>query len=87
MATTSFEILVALVLDVHALVLHLFDVYWSEDERTLVDVFFTAAAVGLLILGLHLLMFFCRCSIPTTPWCCGPKWAACWLCCWLWCYC
>lgn len=42
----------ALVLDEFALVLHLRDVYWSEQGRTSVDAVFLAAAVfGLLLLG------------------------------------
>jgi hypothetical protein len=48
----------ALVLDEYALILHLSDVYWEEDGRTSVDAVFAAVAVaGLLILGLHPLMF------------------------------
>jgi len=42
----------ALVLDEFALILHLRDVYWSEQGRTSVDaVFLAAAAFGLLLLG------------------------------------
>jgi hypothetical protein len=42
----------ALVLDEFALVLHLRDVYWSEQGRTSVDAVFLAVAVfGLLLLG------------------------------------
>jgi hypothetical protein len=42
----------ALVLDEFALVLHLRDVYWSEQGRTSVDAVFLAGAVlGLLLLG------------------------------------
>lgn len=49
----------ALVLDEFALVLHLSDVYWSQDGRTSVDAVFAAAAVaGLLILGFNPLSFF-----------------------------
>jgi len=49
----------ALVLDEFALILHLQDVYWSEDGRTSVDAVFAAVAVaGLLILGLNPLSFF-----------------------------
>lgn len=49
----------ALVLDEYALILHLSDVYWEEDGRTSVDAVFAAVAVaGLLIMGLHPLMFF-----------------------------
>ena len=44
----------ALVLDEFALILHLQDVYWSEDGRTSVDAVFVAAAVaGLLVLGFN----------------------------------
>jgi hypothetical protein len=54
-----FGIGAALVLDEYALILHLSDVYWSEDGRTSVDAVFAAVAVaGLLIMGLHPLMFF-----------------------------
>jgi hypothetical protein len=54
-----FGIGAALVLDEYALILHLSDVYWEEDGRTSVDAVFAAVAVGgLLVLGLHLLMFF-----------------------------
>jgi hypothetical protein len=53
-----FGIGAALVLDEYALILHLSDVYWEEDGRTSVDAVFAAVAVaGLLILGLHPLMF------------------------------
>ncbi|MCV7015931.1 hypothetical protein H7I40_26375 [Mycolicibacterium madagascariense] len=49
----------ALVLDEFALILHLQDVYWSEDGRTSVDAVFAAVAVaGLLILGFNPLSFF-----------------------------
>jgi heme/copper-type cytochrome/quinol oxidase subunit 4 len=49
----------ALVLDEFALILHLQDVYWSEDGRTSVDAVFAAIAVaGLLILGFNPLSFF-----------------------------
>ena len=48
----------ALVLDEFALILHLEDVYWSEDGRTSVDAVFAAVAVaGLLILGFNPLSF------------------------------
>jgi hypothetical protein len=58
-AATIFGIGAALVLDEYALILHLSDVYWSEDGRTSVDAVFAAVAVaGLLIMGLHPLMFF-----------------------------
>ena len=54
-----FGIGAALVLDEYALILHLSDVYWSEDGRTSVDAVFAAVAVaGRLIMGLHPLMFF-----------------------------
>lgn len=54
-----FGIGAALVLDEYALILHLSDVYWEEDGQTSVDAVFAAVAVGgLLVLGLHPLMFF-----------------------------
>lgn len=57
-AAILFGIGAALVLDEYALILHLSDVYWEEDGRTSVDAVFAAVAVaGLLILGLHPLMF------------------------------
>ncbi len=47
-----FGIGVALVLDEFALILHLQDVYWSEEGRTSVDAIFVAiSVVGLLLLG------------------------------------
>jgi hypothetical protein len=59
LAATLFGIGAALVLDEYALILHLSDVYWEEDGRTSVDAVFAAAAVaGLLMMGLHPLMFF-----------------------------
>jgi len=59
MAATFFGIGAALVLDEYALILHLSDVYWEEDGRASVDAVFAAVAVaGLLIMGLHPLMFF-----------------------------
>jgi len=59
LAATVFGIGAALVLDEYALILHLSDVYWEEDGRTSVDAVFAAVAVaGLLIMGLHPLMFF-----------------------------
>jgi hypothetical protein len=59
LAATFFGIGAALVLDEYALILHLSDVYWEEDGRTSVDAVFAAVAVaGLLIMGLHPLMFF-----------------------------
>ncbi|UQX09483.1 hypothetical protein [Candidatus Mycobacterium methanotrophicum] len=58
-AAVLFGIGGALVLDEYALILHLSDVYWEEDGRTSVDAVFAAVAVGgLLVLGLHPLMFF-----------------------------
>ncbi|BAX93211.1 hypothetical protein [Mycobacterium shigaense] len=57
-AAILFGIGAALVLDEYALILHLADVYWEEDGRTSVDAVFAAVAVaGLLIMGLHPLMF------------------------------
>ncbi len=59
LASTLFGIGAALVLDEYALILHLSDVYWEEDGRSSVDAVFAAVAVaGLLMLGLHPLMFF-----------------------------
>ncbi|OBJ49772.1 hypothetical protein [Mycobacterium sp. 1423905.2] len=67
-AATLFGIGAALVLDEYALILHLSDVYWSEDGRSSVDAVFAAVAVaGLLMLGLHPLMFF----LPIRQ---GPDW-------------
>lgn len=58
-AAIFFGIGSALVLDEFALILHLEDVYWSEDGRTSVDAVFAAVAVaGLLILGFNPLSFF-----------------------------
>jgi heme/copper-type cytochrome/quinol oxidase subunit 4 len=58
-AAIFFGIGAALVLDEFALILHLQDVYWSEDGRTSVDAVFAAVAVaGLLIIGLNPLSFF-----------------------------
>lgn len=58
-AAILFGVGAALVLDEYALILHLSDVYWEEDGRTSVDAVFAAVAVGgLLIMGLHPLMFF-----------------------------
>ena len=58
-AAALFGIGAALVLDEYALILHLSDVYWEEDGRASVDAVFAAVAVaGLLIMGLHPLMFF-----------------------------
>jgi hypothetical protein len=59
LAAILFGIGAALVLDEYALILHLSDVYWEEDGRTSVDAVFAAVAVaGLLMMGLHPLMFF-----------------------------
>ncbi|MCV7050501.1 hypothetical protein H7H82_07810 [Mycobacterium heidelbergense] len=59
LAAIFFGIGAALVLDEYALILHLSDVYWEEDGRTSVDAVFAAVGVaGLLIMGLHPLMFF-----------------------------
>jgi hypothetical protein len=59
LVATLFGVGAALVLDEYALILHLSDVYWEEDGRTSVDAVFAAVAVaGLLIMGLHPLMFF-----------------------------
>jgi len=58
LAAVLFGIGAALVLDEYALILHLSDVYWEEDGRSSVDAVFAAVAVaGLLMLGLHPLMF------------------------------
>jgi heme/copper-type cytochrome/quinol oxidase subunit 4 len=58
-AAIIFGIGSALVLDEFALILHMEDVYWSEDGRTSVDAVFAAVAVaGLLILGFNPLSFF-----------------------------
>ena len=57
-AAVFFGIGAALVLDEFALILHLQDVYWSEDGRTSVDAVFVAVAVaGLLIMGFNPLAF------------------------------
>ena len=53
-AAVFFGIGAALVLDEFALILHLQDVYWSEDGRTSVDAVFVAVAVaGLLVMGFN----------------------------------
>ncbi|HOB48306.1 MAG TPA: hypothetical protein PKK01_03200 [Mycobacterium sp.] len=58
-AAIVFGIGAALVLDEFALILHLEDVYWSEDGRTSVDAVFVAVAVaGLLVLGFNPLALF-----------------------------
>lgn len=49
-----FGIGAALVLDEFALILHLRDVYWSQEGRTSIDAIFVALAVTVLfVLGLH----------------------------------
>ncbi|MGW0036341.1 hypothetical protein [Gordonia sp. NPDC003376] len=49
-----FGIGAALVLDEFALILHLRDVYWSQEGRTSIDAIFVALAVtGLFVLGVH----------------------------------
>lgn len=54
-----FGIGAALLLDEFALILHLQDVYWTEDGRTSVDAVFVAVAVaGLLVLGFNPLSLF-----------------------------
>ena len=58
-AAIFFGIGAALVLDEFALILHLQDVYWSEDGRTSVDAVFVATAVaGLMVLGFNPLSLF-----------------------------
>ena len=58
-AAVFFGIGAALVLDEFALILHLQDVYWSEDGRTSVDAVFVAVAVaGLLVMGFNPLSLF-----------------------------
>ena len=58
-AAVFFGVGAALVLDEFALILHLSDVYWTEDGRTSVDAVFAATAVaGLLVLGFNPLSFF-----------------------------
>ncbi|SPT59419.1 hypothetical protein [Actinomadura madurae] len=53
-AAAVFGVGTALVLDEFALVLHLKDVYWSEQGRLSVEVvFITIALCGLMLLGLH----------------------------------
>ena len=54
-----FGIGAALLLDEFAMILHLQDVYWTEDGRTSVDAVFVAVAVaGLLVMGFNPLSFF-----------------------------
>jgi hypothetical protein len=58
-AAVFFGIGAALVLDEFAQILHLEDVYWSEDGRTSVDAVFVAVAVaGLLVMGFNPLSLF-----------------------------
>ena len=58
-AAIVFGIGAALLLDEFALILHLQDVYWTEDGRTSVDAVFSAVAMtGLLIVGFNPLAFF-----------------------------
>jgi hypothetical protein len=53
-AAAIFGIGAALVLDEFALILHLDDVYWSEQGRTSIDAVFVAVCLtGLLLLGLR----------------------------------
>jgi hypothetical protein len=53
-AAAGFGVGTALVLDEFALILHLADVYWTEQGRASVDaVFVVVAATALLLLGLH----------------------------------
>jgi hypothetical protein len=55
----------ALVLDEFALILHLRDVYWSEEGRTSVDALFVAVAVtGLLLLGMRPLVWHAPDGLP-----------------------
>jgi hypothetical protein len=59
----------ALVLDEFALILHLHDVYWSEEGRTSVDAVFVAVAVtGLLLLGLRPLNWGGNGTTPEGVW-------------------
>jgi|SRR5690606_1501052 len=53
-AAAVFGVGTALVLDEFALILHLSDVYWSQEGRTSVNAVFAVIAVtGMLLLGLH----------------------------------
>jgi hypothetical protein len=53
-AAAVFGVGAALVLDEFALILHLDDVYWSEQGRTSIDAVFVAVSLtGLLLLGLR----------------------------------
>ncbi|GLW04978.1 integral membrane protein [Microtetraspora sp. NBRC 13810] len=59
----------ALVLDEFALILHLRDVYWSEEGRASVDAVFVAVAVtGLLVLGLRPLGWEVPDGVRPGPW-------------------
>ncbi|MDS1270293.1 hypothetical protein RIF23_08300 [Lipingzhangella sp. LS1_29] len=54
LAAAAFGLGAALVLDEFALILHLRDVYWTEQGRTSVDAVFVAVALtGLLLLGVR----------------------------------
>ncbi|MDF5752655.1 hypothetical protein [Spongiactinospora sp. TRM90649] len=58
----------ALVLDEFALILHLRDVYWSEEGRTSVDAVFVAVAVtGMLLIGLRPLAWEMPDGLPDMP--------------------
>jgi hypothetical protein len=71
-AAVGFGIGAALVLDEFALILHLQDVYWTQDGRTSVDAVFVAiAAAGLLVMGFNPLSFF-----DITIWRDNASWAA-----------
>ena len=77
-AAIIFGIGAALVLDEFALILHLSDVYWSEDGRTSVDAVFAAVAVaGLLILGLQPAVVLRHQHLARRPrrWRRGPRWS------------
>jgi len=64
-AAAIFGVGSALVLDEFALILHLRDVYWSEEGRTSVDALFVAVAVtGLLLLGLRPLTWQTPYGVP-----------------------
>jgi hypothetical protein len=53
-AAAGFGVGTALVLDEFALILHLADVYWTEQGRTSIDALFVVVAVtGLLLIGVH----------------------------------
>jgi hypothetical protein len=57
-AAAGFGIGVALVLDEFALILHLEDVYWSEEGRSSINALFVVVAVtGLLLLGVQPFLF------------------------------